>query len=47
MSEKTLEIIESDEAGNVTATYVQSVVNQDGESRVDVVVCLAIHESCE
>ena len=38
MSEKTLEITESDEAGNVTATYVQSPSNQDERSRIDVIV---------
>ena len=40
MSEKLLEITERDEAGNITVTYVQSTANQDGMSRVDMIVCL-------
>lgn len=40
MAEKQLEITESDEAGNATATYVQSATKHDGTSRVDVVVRL-------
>ncbi|KAI7326964.1 DUF647-domain-containing protein [Hortaea werneckii] len=39
MSEKRLEFIERDEAGNVTATYVSSPENSEGMSRVDVIVC--------
>ncbi len=38
MAEKTLEITECDEAGNVTATYLQSAIPQDGMSRVDMIV---------
>lgn len=39
MSEKRLDFIEHDEAGNVTATYVSSPENSEGMSRVDVIVC--------
>jgi hypothetical protein len=38
MAEKTLEITECDEAGNVTATYVQSAIQQDDFCRIDMVV---------
>ena len=37
MVEKTIEIAECDEAGNVKATFVESA-NQDGASRIDVIV---------
>lgn len=40
-----LEIAECDEAGNVTATYVQSTVDQDNTSRIDVIVRL--RSKCE
>lgn len=33
-----IEIEESDEAGNLTATYVQSASDNEGLSRVDVIV---------
>lgn len=32
------EIEECDEAGNITASYVQSPTDQDGLSRIDVIV---------
>ena len=38
MGEKELEITEIDEAGNIIATYIQSSSNDDGRSRVDVIV---------
>jgi hypothetical protein len=38
MSEEALTITENDEAGNVIATYVQSLAGKDGLSRVDVIV---------
>ncbi|KAI7718038.1 DUF647-domain-containing protein [Hortaea werneckii] len=38
MSEKRLDFIEHDEAGNVTATYVSSPENSEGMSRVDVIL---------
>ena len=38
MSEKLVHISECDEAGNITATYVQSPTGLDGTSRVDVIV---------
>lgn len=41
MVEQRLEIDECDEAGTVTATFVQSA-NQDGTHRIDVVVCLVV-----
>jgi hypothetical protein len=37
MVERTIEIAECDEAGNVKATFVESA-NQDGTNRIDVVV---------
>ena len=43
MSEERLEITESDEAGHVTATYVQSRVDQDEATRIDVIVRALIH----
>lgn len=38
MAEKQVEVEECDEAGNVTATYIQSATDQDGMSRIDVIV---------
>ncbi|KAK3710071.1 hypothetical protein LTR37_010502 [Vermiconidia calcicola] len=38
MAEKQLEITEHDDAGNITATYVQSAASQSGASRVDVIL---------
>ena len=45
MAEKEIDfgIEESDEAGNVTATYVQSPTDQEGLSRIDVVVSLCVN----
>ena len=47
MAEKTLEITECDEAGNVTATYVQTVITQDGMGRVDMIVRSSTSSYCE
>lgn len=38
MVKERLEIIETDEAGNVTATYVQSSTDREGISRIDSIV---------
>ncbi len=41
MSKTAMRITESDEAGNVLATYVPSPGGQDRLSRVDVIVSLS------
>lgn len=38
MTQKVIELVETDEAGNLRATYVQSAVGDQGNSRVDVIV---------
>ena len=47
MAEKTLEITECDEAGNVTATYIQTKLPQDGMGRVDMIVRSPTSSYCE
>lgn len=37
MAAQRCEIVENDEAGNVTATYVQTAESKDHSSRVDVI----------
>lgn len=38
MAVKECEIVECDEAGNVTATYVQTAGSKEGVGRVDVIL---------
>lgn len=40
MNDKSLTITEVDEAGNVTATYVQSAGSQAGDVRIDKIVSI-------
>lgn len=37
MATANYEIVETDEAGNITATYIQSGATKDGNARVDVI----------
>lgn len=44
MNETKLEIREHDEAGNLTATYVQSGHNAElSKPRIDIIVRIAVH----
>lgn len=38
MATANYEIVETDDAGNTTATYVESTSTQDGSSRVDLIL---------
>lgn len=40
MATQKCEIVETDEAGNVTATYVQTVWSKESMGRVDVITAL-------